>query len=70
VPQREPLPETRHKLRRKKSIPNLKELVSQIAPENRYEEISSGPARGKVSIEEQLCEEQLWALRRDIPFSS
>jgi antitoxin component of MazEF toxin-antitoxin module len=39
------------RVRRKQRIPSLKELVAQITPENRYEEILSGPARGKESIE-------------------
>ena len=32
-------------------IPTLKELVAQITPENRYQEISTGPERGKEIIE-------------------
>ena len=39
------------KVRRKQPVPTLKELVAQITPENRYEEIASGPARGKESVE-------------------
>ena len=39
------------KVRRKQRIPTLKELVAQITPENRYDEIPSGPARGKESVE-------------------
>jgi antitoxin MazE len=39
------------KVRRKQRIPTLKELVAQITPENRYEEIPSGAARGKESVE-------------------
>jgi antitoxin MazE len=38
-------------LRRKRSIPTLKELVAQITPENRYDEISVGAERGKESVE-------------------
>ena len=34
------------KLVRSERIPTLKELVAQITPENRYEEISVGPERG------------------------
>ena len=34
-------------LRRREAAPSLKELVAQITPENRYEEIPSGPERGK-----------------------
>jgi antitoxin MazE len=39
------------KVRRKQHTPSLRELVAQITPENRYEEIPSGPARGKESVE-------------------
>jgi len=39
------------KLVRGERIPTLKELVAQITPENRYEEISSGPERGKEIVE-------------------
>ena len=39
------------KVRRKQRVPTLKELVAQITPENRYEEIPSGPERGKESVE-------------------
>jgi len=38
-------------LRRKEKIPTLKELVAQITPENRYDEIAIGPERGKESVE-------------------
>ena len=38
-------------LRRKRRIPTLRELVSQITPENRYDEIPTGPARGKENVE-------------------
>lgn len=39
------------KLVRSERIPTLKELVAQITPENRYEEISAGPERGKEIVE-------------------
>jgi antitoxin component of MazEF toxin-antitoxin module len=39
------------KLVRSDRIPTLKELVAQITPENRYEEISTGPERGKEIVE-------------------
>ena len=39
------------KLVRSERIPTLKELVAQITPENRYEEIPSGPERGKEIVE-------------------
>ncbi len=39
------------KLRRRERVPILKELVSQITPENRYGEILSGPERGKEVVE-------------------
>jgi antitoxin MazE len=39
------------KLVRSERIPTLKELVAQITPENRYEEISSGLERGKEIVE-------------------
>jgi hypothetical protein len=32
-------------------MPTLKELVAQITPENRYDEIPSGPERGKERLE-------------------
>jgi antitoxin MazE len=38
-------------VRRKERVPSLKEMVAQITPENRYDEIPSGPARGKESVE-------------------
>ena len=53
------------KIRRKQRILTLKELVAQIAPENRYEEISSGPAQGKESVESQFP-----MFRRDSRFFS
>jgi antitoxin MazE len=39
------------KVRRKQRAPTLKELVAKITSENRYEEVPSGPARGKESLE-------------------
>jgi antitoxin MazE len=39
------------RLRRKEAVPTLKELVAQITPANRYEEISSGPEQGKERVE-------------------
>jgi len=39
------------KVRRKERVPTLKELVAQITAENRYQEIPSGPERGKESVE-------------------
>ncbi len=39
------------KLVRSERVPTLKELVAQITPENRYEEISTGPERGKEIVE-------------------
>jgi hypothetical protein len=42
------------KVCRKQRIPSLKELVAQITPENRYEEIPTGPAQGKESVESQF----------------
>jgi antitoxin MazE len=39
------------KVRRKQRVPTLKELVAQINPGNRYDEIPSGSARGKESVE-------------------
>jgi antitoxin MazE len=38
-------------VRRKERVPSLKEMVAQITRENRYDEIPSGPARGKESVE-------------------
>jgi len=32
-------------------IPTLAELVAQITPENRYEEISAGPEIGREAVE-------------------
>ena len=66
MPQPEPLPEGRLEMRRKQRIPTLKELVAHIAPENRYEEIPSGPAR----TERNPLESQFPTFRRDSRFSS
>jgi len=38
-------------VRRKQRMPTLKELVAQIRQENRYDEIPSGPERGKERLE-------------------
>lgn len=38
-------------LRRKEAVPTLKELVAQITPENRYDEIPWGPEIGKERVE-------------------
>jgi antitoxin MazE len=38
-------------LRRVSQIPSLKQLVSQITPENRYPEVSTGAETGKEVIE-------------------
>ena len=38
-------------LRRASKVPTLSQLVSQITPENRYAEISTGPEVGKESVE-------------------
>jgi antitoxin MazE len=32
-------------------VPTLAQLISQITPENRYEEISAGPEVGKETVE-------------------
>jgi len=39
------------RLKRPERVLSLKELVAQITPENRYGEISAGPARGKEGVE-------------------
>ncbi len=39
------------RLQRPERVPSLKELVAQITPENRYGELSDGPARGKEDVE-------------------
>jgi antitoxin MazE len=38
-------------VRRNQRIPTLKELVAQITPKNRYDDISTGPDRGKERVE-------------------
>jgi antitoxin MazE len=38
-------------LRRVDKVPSLAQLVSQITPENRYEEVASGRTVGKEAIE-------------------
>ena len=38
-------------MRRVSEIPSLAELVAQITPENRYEEISLGPEIGREAVE-------------------
>ena len=38
-------------LRRKRRIPTLRQLVRQITPENRYDEIQAGSERGKEKVE-------------------
>jgi antitoxin MazE len=39
------------RLKRRERVPSLKALVAHITPENRYAEISAGPARGKEIVE-------------------
>jgi antitoxin MazE len=39
------------KLKSRQRVPSLKELVSQITPENRYGELSVGRTRGKEDVE-------------------
>jgi antitoxin MazE len=41
----------RIELHRAESVPTLEELVSQITPENRYEETDWGPDRGREKVE-------------------
>ena len=38
-------------LRPKQRVPTLRELVAQITPGNRYDEIQTGPERGKEQLE-------------------
>ena len=38
-------------VRKKRRMPTLKELVGQITPENRYEEIPAGLEHGKERVE-------------------
>ena len=39
------------KVQRAERIPTLKELVTQMSPENRHEETSTGRERGKEQVE-------------------
>lgn len=40
------------RLRRSKHrVPSLRELVAQISAEDRYDEVQSGPTRGKEKVE-------------------
>jgi antitoxin MazE len=39
------------RLRGVRKVPTLAQLVSQLTPENRYEEISTGPEVGKERVE-------------------
>ena len=39
------------RLVRRERVPTLKELVAQITPENRHEEISAGQERGREIVE-------------------
>ena len=41
----------RIQLRSEERVPALQDLVRQITPENRYDEIPSGPERGKERVE-------------------
>ena len=43
--------ESQIELRRVTEIPTLAQLVSQINPDNRYAEISTGPEVGKEGVE-------------------
>ena len=38
-------------LRKPTKVPSLAKLVAEITPENRYQEIATGPATGKESVE-------------------
>jgi len=38
-------------LRRRTAVPTLRELVAQITAENRYDEVSAGPERGRERVE-------------------
>jgi antitoxin MazE len=38
-------------LRPQQRVPTLRELVAQMTPENRYDEIRTGPERGKETVE-------------------
>jgi antitoxin MazE len=44
-------PEGAVRLHRVGKVPSLARLVSQITPENRYEEVSTGPEIGKEAVE-------------------
>jgi antitoxin component of MazEF toxin-antitoxin module len=44
-------PEGAVQLLRVEKIPSLTQLVSQISPENRYQEMASGPEVGKETLE-------------------
>ena len=37
--------------RRQPRVPSLRKLVAQITPENRYDEVETGPAQGKEKID-------------------
>ena len=37
--------------RRRQKVPDLRELVAQITKNNQYEEVKTGPARGKENVE-------------------
>ncbi len=37
--------------RRKPQVPTLRELVAQITPKNRHQEVRTGAARGKEKVE-------------------
>ena len=38
-------------LRKPTRVPSLARLVAEITPENRYQEVPTGPERGKESVE-------------------
>lgn len=38
-------------LEKASKVPNLTELVAQITPENRYQEVSTGPEVGRETVE-------------------
>ena len=38
-------------LRAKQRVPTLRELVARITPDNRYDEVRTGPARNRENIE-------------------
>ena len=37
--------------RQRQPVPTLRELVAQITAENRYDEVQTGPERGKEAVE-------------------